>query len=264
MKASKLKLSVFGVLLSCITILNAQEESSNSETRYVTFGFYKVDENKRSDYETLMTDYFGPLMQKRVNEGCLAGWLFRKVLPNSSLYNEFTHLTIDIMPYGEKTYQSCDAKLEEVFEGLSANLRKFVWKQKNSFRQVILRAQTTSVTGFKEPEKTPKIAVYNFTKTLTPMYEKKHLDNFGEFIVTSSSRIAWYAFKRIDPTAWASKEWDYLTVDGYENLQQLNEPSNFPQVKIEYYNNKYGLGSEQRDIMGRAVTELIFETKTRQ
>lgn len=263
MKISKFKLSLISLTLSFITILNGQEETSDSETRYVTFGFYKVDENKRSEYETLMTDFFGPLMQKRVDEGCLAGWLFRRVHPNSSLFNEFTHLTIDIMPYGEKTYQSCDANLDEVFEGLSKNLREFVWKQRNSFRKVILRAQTTGVTGFTESGKSAQIAVYNFTKTLTPMYEKKHLDNFGEFIVSGSSRVAWYAFKRIDPTAWASKEWDYLTVDGYENLQQLNEPSQFSQVKLQYYDEKYGLGSEQRDIMSRAVTELIFGTKVR-
>ena len=67
---------------------------------YLNFGFYKVDQDKRASYELLMTDFFGPLMQKRVDEGCLSNWLFRRVLPNSSLYGEFTHITIDIMAPG--------------------------------------------------------------------------------------------------------------------------------------------------------------------
>jgi len=248
----------FGKSLS----LMAQEEEP--PPMYINIGFYKVDQENRAAYEMLMKDVFGPIMQKRVDEGCLNNWIFRRVLPNSSLFGEFTHMTLDVMLPGEEGYWNCDANLEEVFPGLSPDVRKYLYQEKNSLRTLVQRVRTSYVAGYTSLTQAPPIAVFNLSKTKSDQYEAKHRDGFADFFAEGSNTVAWHAMKRIDSTAWAKWEWDYLTVDCYETPAKMREPVHFPAEKSRYYQENYGPASDQRDILMRAETRLLFATEKKE
>jgi hypothetical protein len=252
--------SSLGLVLFFCALQRPLAQENKQRELYLNLGFYKVDQDKRASYELLMTDFFGPLMQKRVDEGCLSNWLFRRVLPNSSLYGEFTHITIDIMAPGEKGYWDCDAQLQDVFPGLSPKIRKHLHDEKNSLRKLVHRVRTQYVAGYNSLEKAPQIAIFNLTKTKSNLYEAKHRDGFADFFAEGSNTVAWHAMKRIDPTAWATGEWNYLTVDCYETSAQMQEDVKFSEERDQYYKEKYGPSKDQRDILLRADTRLVFAT----
>jgi hypothetical protein len=253
--------SGLGLLLFFCSLQKPIAQENEQPELYLNFGFYKVDQEKRASYELLMTDFIGPLMQQRVDEGCLKNWIFRRVLPNSSLYGEFTHMTIDVMIRGEEGYWDCDAKLKEVFPGLSPKIRKLLFEEKNSLRELVHRVRTQYVAGYNSLEKIPPIAVYNLSKTKSNLYESKHLDGFADFFAEGSNTVAWHAMKRIDSTAWAKWEWDYITADCYERVEQMREATSFSEERSQYYQDNYGPASAQRDILLRAETRLVFATE---
>ena len=260
------KPSVLGSVATAIAVYIAASggaiaAESDATKGYVNFGFYKVDQDQRAAYELLMTEFIGPLMQKRVDEGCLNAWIFRRVLPNSSVYGQFTHITVDVMPPGESGYWDCNAKLQEVFPGLSGKVRRYLFEERNRLREVVHRVRTEYVAGYNTLQKAPPIAVFNLSKAKSNQYEAKHRDGFADFFKQGSNAVAWHAMKRIDPTAWAMEEWDYLTIDCFENVAQMAKPVSFSQAGQKYYLEKYGPGPEQRDILLRADTRLVFATE---
>ncbi len=260
-KSKKIVYSSLGLVLFFCSLQKPLAQETEQPELYLNFGFYKVDQDKRASYELLMTDFFGPLMQKRVDEGCLSNWIFRRVLPNSSLYGEFTHMTIDVMIRGEEGYWDCDAQLQEVFPGLSPKIRKHLVEEKNSLRELVHRVRTQYVAGYNSLENVPPIAVYNLSKTKSNLYEAKHRDGFADFFAEGSNTVAWHAMKRIDSTAWAKWEWDYITADCYETVEQMREAASFSEQRNQYYKEKYGPSKDQRDILLRAETRLVFATE---
>ena len=46
-------------------------KSFSQEDYKIQISFYKVDETKRAEYESVMTDVFGKIMTQRVKEGCM-------------------------------------------------------------------------------------------------------------------------------------------------------------------------------------------------
>ena len=73
----------------------------SQEDYKIQISFYKVDET--SEYESVMTDVFGKIMTQRVKEGCMRNWIFRRI-PNSSMAEQFTHMTIDVLNPGSDNY----------------------------------------------------------------------------------------------------------------------------------------------------------------
>ena len=76
------------------------------------------------------------------------------------------------------------------------------------------------------------------------------------------NRDAWHAFERDEHISWASKEWDYMTIDGYSSMDKLNTPGkNVPTKLMNSISKKYGSASSQRDIMKRVMAKLIYSAK---
>ena len=70
---------------------------------------------------------------------------------------------------------------------------------------------------------------------------------------------AWFAFERTESVAYASSEWNYLTIDGFENSDKMNLPAKpVPTKLLNQIDKKYGPTEKQRDITHRIVTTTLF------
>ena len=235
--------------------------SYSQESQKIQMSFYKVEESKRVEYETLMKDYFGKIMSERVKLGCMENWIFRRVMPNSSMAEQFTHITIDVLNPGAESYPCDNLNVEEVFPNISQEMRLMLRDLKNSYRNLIYRTKLKKVAGFNRTGVPMDITIYNFTKTKSPNYKLKHQETsniFSDYM----NRDAWHAFERDEHISWASKEWDYMTIDGYSSMDKLNTPGkNVPTKLMNSISKKYGSASSQRDIMKRVMAKLIFSAK---
>ena len=248
MKRTILILIVFGLF----NVLNAQQ----SFKAWVSF--YKVDESSRSDYEVMMKDYFGEIMTERVKNGCMQNWVFLSVDQNSPMAEKFTHITVDVLMPGSENY-SCDAvTLNSVFPNLPQSAHSMMAKMRNQSRNVVYRTRVESIVGDNSLDKTPQKMVWNFTRALSPLYKMKHMEH-PELIQKYYNADAWFAFERTESVAYASSEWNYLTVDGFENSEKMNLPAKPLPSKVQnQIDKKYGPAEKQRDITHRIITTTLF------
>ena len=220
--------------------------------------FYKVDESNRSDYETIMKDYFGKIMTERVKNKCMQNWVFLSVDQNSPLAEEFTHITVDVLNPGTENYTCDSVTLNSVFPNLPQSAHSMLAQMRNQSRNVIYRTWVESVVGNNSLEKTPTKMVWNFTRALSPLYKMKHIDH-PELIQKYYNADAWYAFERTENVAYASSEWNYLTIDGFEEPKKMNLPAKPLPTRLQnQIDKKYGPAEKQRDITHRIVTTTIF------
>ena len=87
---------------------------------------------------------------------------------------------------------------------------------------------------------------------------EKYAPKYGGYCAYA---VAQNSTAKIDPTAWATEEWNYLTIDCFETVAQMAKPVSFPREGQKYYFDKYGPAPEQRDILLRADTRLVFATE---
>tara|TARA_X000000950_G_scaffold7352_1_gene8034 strand:- start:73 stop:888 length:816 start_codon:yes stop_codon:yes gene_type:complete len=243
--------------------------------------FYKVDENHRVEYETLMKDVFGKIMKQRVEDGCMKNWIFRRVSNNSSMSEQFTHMTIDVYNDGATNYlcndegnldsfddlvmkvnQDTEVIRKKVFPNQSKEVFQILNSLKNSARNIIYRTNLVQVSGFNKIGKTPKYAIWCFTKTKNQNYEKRHSDkDWLNAAKKSMGHDAWYSFKRDEPVT-GTKEWNYITIDAFDNENEIYKGGSPMSSKTrDMILKKYGTGSSQREIWKRVKTELIFSAK---
>ena len=231
----------------------------------IQISFYKVDETKRAEYESVMTDIFGKIMKQRVKEGCMKNWIFRRVIPNSSMGEQFTHMTIDVLNTGSDNYAcgELESIRKKVFPNQSEEIFNILRDIKNSSRNVIYRTKLSHVSGYNKIEgKNPQFAMFCITKTKNGNYKKRHKDE--EWLNAAEKAFgqdAWHAFER-DDFVNGTKEWNYLTIDGYENANDIytgNKP--FPSKLNQKIQEKYGKPGSQRDIWKRINTRLIYSAK---
>ena len=190
----------------------------------IQISFYKVDETKRGEYESVMTDIFGKIMKQRVKEGYMKNWIFRRVIPNSSMAEQFTHMTIDVLNPDSDNYNcgELESIRKKVFPNQSEEIFNILRDIKNSSRNVIYRTKLSHVSGYNKIEgKTAQFAMFCITKTKNGNYKKRHKDeewlNAAE---KAHGKDAWHAFER-DDFVNGTKEWNYLTIDGYVNANDI-------------------------------------------
>ena len=237
----------------------------SQEDYKIQISFYKVDETKRAEYESVMTDVFGKIMTQRVKEGCMRNWIFRRVIPNSSMAEQFTHMTIDVLNPGSDNYACGEFEniRKKVFPNQSEKIFNILRDIRNSSRNVIYRTKLSRVSGFnKIGGKAPQFAMFCITKTKNGNYKKRHQDE--EWINAAKKSFghdAWYAFERVDFVN-GTKEWNYLTIDAYADANDIyTENKPFPSKLNERIRKKYGTPSSQRDIWKRINTRLIYSAK---
>ena len=273
-KFFKMKKQIFKIITLLIINISFSQER-------IWVSFYKVDENHRAEYETLMKDVFGKIMKQRINDGCMKNWIFRRVSDNSSMSEQFTHMTIDVYNDGATNYlcnksanvssfndlrmkvnQENESIRKKVFPNQSKEVFQILNDLKNSARNTIYRTNLIKVSGFNKIGKTPKYAIWCFTKTKNQNYEKRHNDkDWLNAAKKSFGHDAWHSFKRDEPVM-GSKEWNYITIDAYDNENEIYKGNSPMNSKIrDKMVEKYGTNSSQREIWKRVKTELIFSAK---
>ena len=251
---NKIILSLAFIVICSLTMAQTNQK--------IQMGFYKVDEEMRAEYETVMKDYLGKIMAERVKLGCMSNWIFRRVVPNSSMAENFTHMTIDVMNPGDENYWNCDTfDVDLVFPNMSPELHSILQEVHRKSRNVIYRTKLDAVAGLNKLDHVGHIAIYNFTKTKSQKYKQKHI-KMGAVFTDYGNRDAWYAFERDEPIDWATKEWDYMTVDVYDSVEKMkSQGKQIPEKMRNEMNKKYGNSNSQRDIMKRVMTTLIYAVK---
>ena len=251
---NKIILSLAFIVVCSLTMAQTNQK--------IQMGFYKVDEDMRAEYETVMKDYLGKMMAERVKQGCMSNWIFRRVVPNSSMAENFTHMTIDVMNPGDENYWNCDTfDVDLVFPNISPELHSILQEVHRKSRNVIYRTKLDGVAGHNKLDHVGHIAIYNFTKTKSQKYKQKHI-KMGAVFTDYGNRDAWYAFERDEPIDWATKEWDYMTVDVYDSVEKMkSQGKQMPEKIRNEMNKKYGNGNSQREIMKRVMTTLIYAVK---
>ena len=257
----KKPLLTFLSLLFITSLLIAQVP----EGTILRFGFYKVEEGKQAEYETVMKDYLGELMKERIENGCMENWIFRRVLPYTNASNYFTHITIDVLKPGKTNYQCEGVTKETVFPEMSEGMHELLLNVHRSSRKVVYRTVVSYVAGFNKNDEIVKYAAYNFIRTLPGKgvdYRNMHKEYQKSIYEKYSNQSAWHAFFRSDPAVGGSNEWNYLTVDGYDTMdQKRNRSVNVPEDIAKERNKKYGNYVEMRDLKYQVVAELIMSAK---
>ena len=252
----KLLLIVFPLLLFT-SFLVAQVPENNT----VRFHFFKVDDDKQAEYETVMKDYYGPIMKERVKNGCLQNWVFRRVLPGTNARNYFTHVTIDVLNPGKNNYQCEKVTAKTVFPTMSEGMHNLMAKVRTS-RKVVYRTSTSYVTGFNKNDSIPTFAAFNFIRTKPGKlndYKNMHLEYQKDNFMKYSNQLVWHALVRNDARSGGSAEWNYLTIDGYDTMsQKRNRSVNVPEKLSKEINKKYGSFIDMRDLKHQVVTRLIM------
>ena len=235
------------------------------EATQVNIGFYKVEDGKRAEYETVMMDYFGPIMKKRVENGCMQNWIFRRVAPASNASNYFTHVTIDVLMPGKTNYQCEGVTPESVFPDMSEGMHQLLWDTRTNSRKVVYRTWTEYVTGFSRDDKVVELAAFNFIRIYPGKganYINSHKEYAKDFFEKYSNQAAWHALRRIDPLTGGSEEWNYLTIDGYNTMEEKrNRTMNAPEDLVKERIEKYGRNPEMRDLMYHVVTRLLMSAR---
>ena len=147
----------------------------SQEDYKIQISFYKVDETKRAEYESVMTDVFGKIMTQRVKEGCMRNWIFRRVIPNSSMAEQFTHMTIDVLNPGSDNYACGEFEniRKKVFPNQSEKIFNILRDIRNSSRNVIYRTKLSRVSGFnKIGGKAPQFAMFALLKLKMEIIKK--------------------------------------------------------------------------------------------
>ena len=235
------------------------------EGTIITFGFYKVEEGKQAEYETVMKDYIGEFMKERIKNGCIENWIFRRVLPNTSASNYFTHITVDVFKPG-KTNRQCEGVTNEtVFPEMSEGMHQLLLNVRATSRKVVYRTRVSYVAGFNKNDAIVKYAAFNFIRTNPGKlndYKNMHKEYQKDIFMKYSNQPAWHSFVRSDPRVGGSEEWNYLTIDGYRTLdQKINRSVNVPENLSKEVNKKYGNYIDMRDLKYQVLTELIMAAK---
>jgi len=232
------------------------------EGTIVQFGFYKVEEGKQAEYETVMVDYQGEIMKERVRKGCMENWVFRRVLPGTSASNYFTHITIDVLKSGKTNFECEGISAETVFPEMSEGMHQLLRNVWQNSRKVVYRTTTSYVAGYNKNDEIPEFAAYNFITTYPGKrsdYRNMHKEYLNDIFLKYSNQTAWHALDRNDPRVGGSEEWNYLTIDGYSSLDQKgNRSVNVPDSLSKELNDKYGNTADLRDLKYQVVTRLIM------
>lgn len=257
----KLLLTVIPLLLFT-SFLAAQVSGQNTN---ILFHFFKVQEGKQAEYETVMKDYYGEIMKENIKNGCMQNWIFRRVLPGTNASNYFTHVTVDVLNPEKTNYQCEEVTKETVFPEMSEGMHNLLRNVRAKGRKVVYRTSTTYVAGFNKNETIPKYAAFNFIKTNPGKlndYKNMHIEYQKDNFMKYSNQPMWHSFVRSDPRVGGSEEWNYLTIDGYETMEQKRDRRvNVPENLTKEINKKYGNYLDLRDLKYQVVTELIMAAK---
>ena len=98
--------------LSALLLFTSYLVAQVSDDNTVLFHFFKVEDGKQAEYETVMKDYYGEIMKENIKNGCMQNWIFRRVLPGTNASNYFTHVTVDVLNPGKTNYQ-CEEVTKE-------------------------------------------------------------------------------------------------------------------------------------------------------
>ena len=227
--------------------------SQPSEGQTIRWHFFKVEKNKMEHYETVMREYYQKVAQGWIDNGCQQRWIFRKIIPGAtSLSREFNYMGIDVFPEGKSNRGQCPPSETGFSDGM-AKIMMEILNDKDRVYTVELNYVAGYGTG-----KPNQFTIYDLTKTFKKdLYKSKHKE-FEKLFKKHSSRKGWHALERIDPEAWGSEDWDYVTVNGFDSREDAkNLTNNFPEKTTKMINDKYGPGNEQREIRYRIAAELI-------
>lgn len=232
--------------------------SFSQEGNYITVNFYKVAEGKTNDYEKLMTEYISKIQESRIKSGCMSGWVFRRVQPSTKMSNEITHMTIDIRNK-EQIEKNCSWNPYESIPEISEYLHEVILEKHRSNRKLIYNTQLIEVAGYNKSSETPKIAVFNFIKANNVnAYAKRHKEWQNNAFKKHSSQVGWHALKRNDLVGNGANEWNYLTIDLFNNLNEANNRKwSMSQIEMEKANKKYGTNASMRVINDKVIATLI-------
>ena len=239
--------------------------AQDPEAILVQFGFYKVEDGRRAEYETVMKDYMGEVMKERIKNGCMQNWIFRRVIPRTNASNYFTHMTIDVLNPGKTNYQCEGVTNKTVFPDMSEGMHELLLNVHRTSRKVVYRTAVIHVAGYNKNEDFVRYAAYNFIRTYPGKgadYRNMHKEYTKDIYENHSSQSAWHAFVRRDAAVGGSEEWNYLTIDGYDNMDQKRTRSiNVPEDLSNEVNKKYGKLLDMRDLKYQVVAELIMSAK---
>ena len=252
-KLFKMKKLLF-ILIALLTFNHSYSQEGN----YLTINFYKVADGKADDYEKLMTEYISKIQEARIKSGCMNGWVFRRVLPSSKMSNEITHITIDIRTK-EQSEKNCNWSPYKSIPELSEYLHDVLLEKHNSNREFVYSTQLIEVAGYNKLSETPQIAVFNLIKSKNiNAYAKRHSEWQNDAFKKYSSQVGWHALKRNDIIGAGANEWNYLSIDLFNNLDEANNRKwSAPESEINKANKKYGANANTRVITDKIIATLI-------
>lgn len=246
------------LLLLTLTI-GALNLNFSQEGNYLTINFYKVAEGKTQDHEKLMTEYISKIQEERIKSGCLSGWVFRRVLPSSKMSNEISHITIDIRTK-EQAEKDCNWNAYNSIPEISEYLHEVILEKHNLNRKLVYSTQLIEVAGYNKISEVPNVAVFNLTKVNNlDMYAKRHREWQNNAFQNYSSQVGWHALMRNDLIGGGANEWNYLTIDLFNNLEEANNRKwSLPQKEFDMANKKYGSNNDLRVINDKIIATLIL------
>ena len=241
-------------LFAFLTFLNSYSQEDN----YITINFYKVSEGKTGDYEKLMSEYVSKIQESRIKDGCLSGWVFRKVQPSSKMSNEITHMTIDIRTK-EQSEKNCNWSPYKAIPEISEYLHDVILEKHRSNRKLVYNTKLIEVAGYNKLSKTPQIAVFNLIKANNvSAYAEKHKEWQNNAFKKYSSQVGWHSLRRDDIIGGGANEWNYLTIDLFNNINEANNRKwSVPQSELNKANEKYGTNQSMRVINDKIIATLI-------
>ena len=249
----KMKKIIF-VLFALLTFIHSHSQEGN----YLTINFYKVADGKTQEYEKLMTEYISKIQEERIKSGCLSSWVFRRVLPSSKMSNEISHITIDIRTK-EQTENDCNWNPYNSIPEISEYLHEVILEKHRSNRKLVYNTQLMEVAGYNKLSEAPNVAVFNLIKANNVSnYAKRHREWQNNAFQKHSSQVAWHALMRNDIIGAGDNEWNYLSIDLFNNLEEANNRKwTIPQKEMNLANKKYGSNQDMRVIKDKIIATLI-------
>ena len=255
----------FLIMLFCFLFFASNVFTQADKSTVFLIGFYKVEDGMQSEYEAVMTGYFGNIMKEKVAKGCFQNWIFRRVLPHTNAANYYTHMTIDVLNPGKTNYECDEVTDVSVFPSMSIGMHELMYNVRDRSRKVVYRTEVTYITGFNKAKQPPRYSAFNFMRTepgRTDDFKDMHTMYTKDIFLNNDKQIAWHALERTDPAVTGSQEWNYMTIDGFETMnQKRNSVMIIPDNISKDVQDKYGNWEEMRDFRYQVVSELIMSAK---
>jgi hypothetical protein len=261
--------AMLALLISCCLIHPSKLKAQDS-TNYFSVSFVKLkDPSFSQEYEELLKFYSKKIMEYRTKQGNVIDWsVWKIVMPvgSSSAYDYAVVVTSkDWQVLMDDTLGLSSFK--EAIPDLGDNLRRSLINHLNELRTIVKREVYASSAGTHMSKSLPVYVEVDYMKPASGKYEEYVKAEKETWMPVHKERIKmgvladWELDEKVLPSE-ANAEYDIITVNAFNNVQQMTDPKYpeafktvWPQMDI----NKVGatIGT-QRTLVRSDLMKLVI------